>query len=91
VGSGYLHRANGKRYEVFTVMKIVIVVFWIVMPWNLVGGYQLSKECIASNFRVMLKQTTRPHQVTTSHRTNSPRFRGDRPERSQLALICVGV
>jgi hypothetical protein len=38
------------------VVKMSVVIFWVVMPCNLVGGYQHSSK--------MLSQHTRLHSVT---------------------------
>jgi hypothetical protein len=42
-------------FNVFTVVKMWIVVFWVVLPFSLTGATSISEECITSIFRVKMR------------------------------------
>jgi len=48
------------KFEVFTVVKVWVKVFWVMMPCSVVG-YQCFRGHAASIFRVTSETTTRRH------------------------------
>jgi hypothetical protein len=38
--------SNSKRFDVFTVVKMSMLVFWVITPCGLVGSYQIWKNIL---------------------------------------------
>jgi hypothetical protein len=47
--------AKKMRFEVFTVIQIWFVVFWVMMPHGLIGGYQCFGVTYSLHLQVTLK------------------------------------
>jgi len=56
-----IRKWNVMRFEDFTVLKIQVVVFWVVMPCSVVVGYQHFGECSASCWLLSSAPSYTPH------------------------------